>query len=140
MTFAKIEDQVGMERGQEPPPGVLGRIGLVAARRFRTTVLLWLVLVAGLGALAPQVTSVLAGAGWQASGSQSVQVRDLVDRHFGGTGSTAIQVVVHADGSVADPAARAVLAKATGLLQANRSVAEVIQPRPGLTVSADGHT
>ncbi|MBR7831504.1 MMPL family transporter, partial [Actinospica sp. MGRD01-02] len=42
--------------------------------------------------------------------------------------------------SVADPAARAVLAKATGLLQANRSVAEVIQPRPGLTVSADGHT
>jgi RND superfamily putative drug exporter len=140
MTVAGVDDQVGMEREQEPPPGVLGRIGLGAARRFRATVLLWLVLVAGLGALAPQVTSVLAGAGWQASGSQSVQVRDVIDQHFGGTGASAIQVVVHSEGSVADPSARVALAKATSLLEANKSVAEVIQPRPGLTISADGHT
>ena len=140
MTAVGIGGQVTSEREQEPPPGLLGRLGLVAAGRFRLVVLLWLVLVAGLGALAPQATSVLAGAGWQAQGSQSVQVRDLVDEHFGGAGASAIQVVVHADQPVTDPQVRAVLARATTLLGANPSVAEVIQPRAGLTVSTDGRT
>ena len=140
MTVAGVGEQAAIEREREPRPGVLGRIGLAASRRFRSVVLLWLVLVTGLGALAPQATSVLAGAGWQAQGSQSVQVRNLVDEHFGGAGASAIQVVVHADRPVTDPPVRAVLARATALLQANPSVAEVIQPQAGLTVSTDGRT
>jgi hypothetical protein len=52
-------------------PGVLGRLGQAAAGRFRLTLALWLVVIAGLGALAPQAVKSLAGAGWQANGSDS---------------------------------------------------------------------
>jgi RND superfamily putative drug exporter len=122
------------------PPGVLGRLGTAAASRFRLTLVLWLVAIAGLGALAPQATKVLAGAGWQANGSQSVQARDLVQQHFGGAGSTALQVVVHADRPVSDPAVRTVLAQATALVQADPRVGQVVQPQPGATISRDGRT
>ena len=54
-----------------------------------------MVLVVGLGVFAPGVETNLSGAGWQADGSESVAVRDLVQDHFGGSGSHAIQVVVH---------------------------------------------
>ena len=40
----------------------------------------------------------LSGAGWQANGSESVQVRDLVQREFGGLNSTGLMVVVHSPG------------------------------------------
>lgn len=123
-----------------PAPGVLGRLGTAASDRFRRTLVLWLIVIAGLGALAPQATKVLAGAGWQADGSQSVQVRQLVQEHFGGAGSTAIQVVVHADRPVSDPAVRTVLAKATDLLQADPRIGQIVQPQPGATISQDGRT
>ena len=138
MAVVSVGEQTAPEQRVEP--GVLGRIGVAATRRFRLVVLLWLIVVAGLGALAPQATNVLAGAGWQAQGSQSVQVRDLIDEHFGGVGSSAVQVVVHADRPVGDPSVRAVLTKATDLLKADPRVAEVIQPRSGLTISADGRS
>ena len=136
---------IGTTKGSGNPdaearPGLLGRLGMAAAGRFRLVLVLWLAAIAGLGALAPQATKVLAGAGWQANGSQSVQVRQLVDQHFGGTGSTALQVVVHTDGQVSDPAAKAVLAKATDLLKTDHRIAEVVQPQPGATISRDGHT
>ena len=127
-------------RDRATAPGVLGRIGLFAADRFRLTLVLWLVVIAGLGALAPKAMTSLAGAGWQANGSQSVQVRDLVTEHFGGTGSTAIQVVVHADRPVSDPAVAGVLAQATGVLAGDPRIGEVIQPQTGATISRDGTT
>jgi RND superfamily putative drug exporter len=113
---------------------------VAAASRFRLTLVLWLVVIAGLGALAPQATKVLAGAGWQANGSQSVQARQLVQEHFGGAGSTAIQVVVHADRPVSDPAVRTVLADATKLVQADPRIGQIVQPQPGATISQDGRT
>ncbi|WP_344663318.1 MMPL family transporter, partial [Catenulispora subtropica] len=121
--------------------GLLGRLGTAAARRFRLTLVLWLAVLAGLGVLAPKAMTDLAGAGWQADGSQSVQVRQLAEQHFGGTSSTALQVVVHSDGKqVTDPAVQAVAAKATALLNADHRIADVVQPQPGATVSRDGHT
>jgi putative drug exporter of the RND superfamily len=128
------------ERDRRAALGVLGRLGLAAAGRFRLTLVLWLILIAGLGALAPQATKALAGAGWQANGSQSVQVRQLVQEHFGGAGSSALQVVVHADRPVSDPAVRTVLAKATNLLRADPRVGRIVQPQPGATISQDGRT
>ena len=38
---------------QEAPPGALGRLGVAAASRVRLTLVLWLAVIAGLGALAP---------------------------------------------------------------------------------------
>ncbi|WP_037608397.1 MMPL family transporter [Streptacidiphilus rugosus] len=120
--------------------GRLGRLGLWAAGNLRVVTVLWLVLVAGLGAFAPQVTSQLAGAGWQANGSASVQVRDLARAHFGGNAATALQVVVAADRPVTDPAVQQVLHRATDLLRADPRVSEVVAPQPGATVSPDGRT
>ena len=49
----------------------------------------------GLGMLAPRVETALSGAGWQANGSESVAVREQVDRNFAGAGAYALQVAVH---------------------------------------------
>jgi RND superfamily putative drug exporter len=101
---------------------------------------LWLALVAGLGAFAPQVTSALAGAGWQANGSQSVQVRELAQRHFSGNASSALQVVVTANRQVSDPAVQKTIAKATDLLKADPRISDVLAPQQGATISRDGKT
>ena len=53
----------------------------------------------GLGLLAPRVETALSGAGWEASGSESVQARDQLQREFGGAGSYALQVAVHSSGA-----------------------------------------
>ncbi|MFE5326081.1 MMPL family transporter [Embleya sp. NPDC056575] len=126
----------------DPPTrlGLLGRLGVLAAGRLRLVAVLWLALVAGLGAFAPQVTSALAGAGWQANGSESVEVRDLAQAHFGGNASSALQVVVAADRPVDDPSVRAVVDRATVLLRADSRIAEVIPPQSGVTISPDGRT
>ena len=68
-----------------PPPevvhaaanvGPLGRLGRFMATHRRAVAISWLVVVVALGAFAPRVETALSGAGWQASGSQSVQARD----------------------------------------------------------------
>ncbi|MFE5582374.1 MMPL family transporter [Kitasatospora sp. NPDC056531] len=102
--------------------------------------MLWLVVVAGLGAFAPQVTSSLAGAGWQANDSESVRVRELARQHFDGNASSALQVVIAADRPVTDPAVQQILGRATALLKADPRIGEVVPPRPGATISPDGRT
>jgi RND superfamily putative drug exporter len=69
-----------------------------------------------------------------------VQVRTIVGDHFGGAGSTALQVVVKADRPVGDPAVRTVLVRATGLLHGDNRIGPILQPQPGSTVSRDGRT
>jgi RND superfamily putative drug exporter len=123
------------------PAGLLGRWGIAMASRARWVFLAWGVLVVALGALAPSVFSSLAGAGWQANGSESVQVRELARQHFGGQGSTAVQVVVHSDRlTVDDPAMREATAKVTGVLNHDGRIASVVPPQPGASISRDGHT
>ncbi|MFC4056126.1 MMPL family transporter [Actinomadura syzygii] len=121
-------------------PGPLGRLGVWAATHVRLVLLAWVAVVAVLGAFAPQVNSALSGAGWQANGSESVAVRELAQRHFGGNASSALQVVVSADRPVSDPAVRRVVDRATGIVQRDARIAAVVPPRPGATISADGRT
>ncbi|MGA9344745.1 MAG: MMPL family transporter [Nocardioidaceae bacterium] len=122
-------------------PGPLGRLGVRVYDHPRITGLVWVFIVIALGLLAPRVESDLSGAGWQANGSESVAVRDVVQQHFAGTNSTAMQVVVHTSGSpVESGAGKAVLADATRLLEADPRISQVIQPQPGSTLSADGRT
>ena len=55
--------------------------------------------------LAPRVEQALSGAGWETTGSESVQARQLIDRNFDGFGTYGLTVVVHApDKTVSDPA------------------------------------
>ncbi|MFB9365932.1 MMPL family transporter [Kitasatospora albolonga] len=126
----------------EPPssPGLLGRLGLWSVAHFKSVLVGWLVVVAALGAFAPQVTTALSGAGWQADGSESVKVRQLAERHFAGNASTALQIVVAADRPVGDPAVRQVIDRAGELAAADPRVSVVVPPQEGATVSQDGRT
>src|SRR6476660_1353528 len=95
--------------GDHAPPttpitdgGVLGRMGAAMAVHARWVFGIWLIVLVGLGTAAPSVFSSLAGAGWQANGSESVQVRELAQQHFGGNSSAAVQVVVHSGDRTVD--------------------------------------
>ncbi len=121
--------------------GPIGRLGRYTATHFRVIVIAWSAVAVALGALAPKVEHALSGAGWEATGSQSVKARELVDRNFQGLSSSALQVVVHSPTkSVSDPAFQRTITSAQRTLKADPRVASVIAPQPGLSISRDGHT
>jgi putative drug exporter of the RND superfamily len=122
-------------------PGPLGRLGVWVIDHRRSVLLAWLTVLIGLAVFAPGVERNLSGAGWQADGSESVTVRQLVQEHFGGNGSYAIQVVVHSTaGPLSDEAGRKVVRQVTGILDAEPRLTDVVAPVPGVTVSRDGRT
>ena len=128
----------------DPPDqadGILARLGRSMAAHTRLVVGVWLIALVALGAAAPSVFTSLAGAGWQANGSESVQVRELAEQHFGGNSSAAVQVVVHSNSlPITDPSMQQTLAAATELVTADPRFGAVIAPQPGMTISPDGHT
>jgi len=100
----------------------------------------WVLLIVVLGAFAPMVEKNLSGAGWQANGSESVQVRELAIDHFGGNASSAIQVVIHSEEPLGSDAERQVIDGVVARLQADDRIGEVLRPVAGATLSADGRT
>ena len=68
------------------------------------------VVAVGLGFLAPRVETALSGAGWEATGSESVAARALIQQQFAGNASSGLMVVAplpDAD-ALTDPAFAAV--------------------------------
>ncbi|CAN5503140.1 MMPL family transporter [soil metagenome] len=121
--------------------GPVGRLGRYTATHFRVVALVWVVVAVGLGILAPRVEQALSGAGWEATGSESVQARQLIDSNFNGLSSSALQVVVHSSTqSVSDPLFQQSITAAQQTLEADPLVADVVAPRPGQSTSRDGHT
>jgi putative drug exporter of the RND superfamily len=121
--------------------GPIGRLGRRAARHRRGVFIAWGVIAVGLGVLAPRVETALSGAGWQASGSESVEAREQIDRAFGGAGAYSLQVAVHSDRFAVDsPPFRATLRRAERTLATNPAIRSVTPPEPGLSISRDGHT
>ena len=55
--------------------GPVGKLGRWTATRFRTVAAVWLLIAVAFGIFAPRVETALSGAGWETSGSQSVDVR-----------------------------------------------------------------
>lgn len=138
-TVTHRDAHLGSERS---PVGWLTRLGTWTGSHLGVVLLGWLVVLGGFGAFAPQVESALSGAGWQDSGSSSVQARDIITRDFAGLNSTALQVVVHSSaGPIAtDPAAEQIIAKVTELLNADPRVSTVVAPQEGVSLSRDGRT
>ncbi len=113
-------------------PGVLGRIGGWGGDHRRIIFGVWLAAIVVLGAFAPSVFSSLAGAGWQANGSESVAVRELAQKHFGGNASSAVQVVVHSNSAtVSDPSMQAVFTQIGRELGTDSRFGEIVAPQPG---------
>ncbi|HET8813502.1 MAG TPA: MMPL family transporter [Solirubrobacterales bacterium] len=121
--------------------GLIGRLGRLAATHRKAIFAIWAVLAVGLGFLAPRVETVLSGAGWEATDSESVAVRKQVDLAFGGAGAYGLQVVVHSGRlTVSRPAFERSLAAVERTLAADSAVGRVVPPRPGVSISRDGHT
>jgi putative drug exporter of the RND superfamily len=121
--------------------GPIGRLGRFMAQHFALVATAWVVVAIGLGVFAPKVEQALSGAGWEATGSESVKARELIDRNFNGLGSYGLTVVVHSqDAKVGDPQFASSLTKVEGILRSSDAVTTVVPPRPGMTISEDGHT
>ena len=67
--------------------GPVGRLGRYTATHFRVVATASLVIAAVLAVFAPRVGTALSGAGWETTGSPSVQARHLIDKSFGGLSS-----------------------------------------------------
>ena len=121
--------------------GPIGRLGRWTANHFHAVAIAWALVALALGVLAPKVEHALSGAGWEATGSESVEVRELVDRNFDGLSSSALQVVVHSAVETADdPAFERTIEHARSALERDPRVSAVVSPQPGLSISRDGHT
>ena len=121
--------------------GPIGRLGRLAARHRRRVFIAWALVAVGLGILAPRVDTALSGAGWHADGSESVQARQQIDRHFAGGGAYALQVAASSSERVATtPAFRNTIERAERTLRRDPAVGRVVAPRPGVSTSRDGHT
>jgi RND superfamily putative drug exporter len=121
--------------------GPIGRLGRWTADHVRAVAIAWAILAIALGLFAPKVEGALSGAGWQANGSESVQARALIQRNFAGLSSSALMVVVHSNQlSSGDKSFRQTVRRVERILRTNDHVASVQPPRPGSSISADGHT
>jgi RND superfamily putative drug exporter len=119
----------------------LGRLGRYTATHFRAVLTGWLLIVAGLGFFAPRVEHALSGAGWEATGSQSVRARHLIERDFHGLSSYGLVVVVTSTtATVADPPFRGAIAAVERTLRADGAIGTVVAPSAGASISRDGHT
>ena len=126
-------DGAGSEPSGGDRPRPFARLGAWAATHFRRVLVAWLLVIVAFGFFAVHVESALAGAGWQASGSQSVAARAIIEKNFAGLGATGLQVVVvdHHGPIATDPHAQALLAKATQVLRSDPRVSTVVPPQAG---------
>ena len=121
--------------------GPIGRLGRWTATHFRIVAAAWVVVAVGLGIFAPRAEQALSGAGWEATGSESVHARQQIDKNFNGFGSYGLTVVVHArDKAVSDPEFARVLRRVEGRLTNDPAVTTVVPPRAGVSISADRRT
>jgi len=126
---------------KESPLGPIGRLGRAAAAHRAATFAIWGVVAIALGFLAPRAETTLSGAGWEASGSESVAVRKQVDAAFAGGGAYGLQVAVHSDRlSTADPRFRRTVHSVERTLASDSAVGRVIPPAARVSISRDGHT
>src|SRR5450631_3637344 len=84
--------------------GPIGRLGHYTATHFRVVLIAWLVIAVVLGFFAPRVETALSGAGWETTGSQSVQARHLIDKNFHGLSAYGLMtVIISPTKTVSDP-------------------------------------
>jgi putative drug exporter of the RND superfamily len=123
------------------PVGPLGRLGAWTATHGRLVAVAWVLAALPLAVLAPRVEHALSGAGWEASGSESVEARALIEREFDGLSSSGLMVVLHSDSlRVGDPAFASAIREVEGVLGSTDGIAAVVEPREGVSVSRDGRT
>ena len=90
---------------------------------------------------APKVETALSGAGWETTGSQSVQARQLIDKNFHGLSSYGLMTVLYSPtATIKDAAFQSTIGKVESTLRTDSAVRSVVAPSPGVSISRDGHT
>jgi RND superfamily putative drug exporter len=146
MVVVERERKLGIRTQAEEYPhparvGPVGRAGRFTASHFRAVLIGWLLVALALGFLAPKVETALSGAGWETSGSQSVQARQLINKNFHGLSSYALTTVVYSPSQTINrPAFKSTVADVESTLRADSAVGSVVAPAPGVSISRDGHT
>jgi RND superfamily putative drug exporter len=146
MTVVEREPKLATQATADAYPhavnvGPIGRLGRYTATHFKVVLVGWVVLALAFGFFAPRVETALSGAGWETTGSQSVQARQLINQNFHGLSSYALMTVVYSPSkTVSDPAFQRVLANVERALRACPAVKSVVAPSPGVSISRDGHT
>ena len=102
--------------------GPIGRLGRWTALHRRAVFATWAIIAVGLGVFAPRAEHALSGAGWEASGSESVDVRKAAEAEFGGQSSYALMVVI-------DPPDQRAIAEVRAKLEAHEDVTSVTPPQ-----------
>ena len=120
--------------------GAMGRWGAWIVDHGRLVLVAWVIVAIGLGALAPRVETALSGAGWEATGSESVKTRAEVQRSFGGASSSAFMVVIHSKShTVSDAQFQRVTADVQRVLEKSDKVGPVVPPSPAVSIAPDKH-
>jgi RND superfamily putative drug exporter len=141
LAAARGRDRVQGVDGVMTRVGPIGRLGRYTAAHFRVVLIAWLLVAVVLGFFAPRVETALSGAGWETSGSQSVQARHMIDRSFHGLSSYGLMTVISSPSkTLSDPSFRATIAGVERTLRADAAVSTVLAPIAGVSISRDGHT
>lgn len=110
--------------------GPLGRLGGWCAGHLPLVAGVWAIGFLCLAALAPRAEEALSGAGWHATGSESVRARAAIEDAFPGRGAYSITVVVDAPGmSAGAPRFETALADVEELLAQQDAVSTVGEAR-----------
>lgn len=120
----------------------LDRLAQWVGSHRRHVVIAWVLLLVVMAPLAITLQSGLSGAGWDAAGSQSAEVRAELQSDFPMVGAEAAVVVFHQDTAIAeDPAAlSALIDNLQGSPDATILLNPLAQPPESGLISADGTT
>lgn len=118
----------------------MGRLGVWSVNNRRRVVVTWILIVIAMAIFAPNVEKALSGAGWQANGSQSVTVRNLAQKYFGGQASSAIEVVIHSNEPLTSGRGAATVNRVEALLRKDPRVSSVLAPVAGVSMTPDART
>jgi RND superfamily putative drug exporter len=137
-----VDQRPSTTRPDDHREGWLARLGRASARRPKWVVVLWFVVVVAAAPLAATLTGALSGAGWEAQGSTSQQVRDELRRDFPELGAEAAIVVYRQDEPIVeDPSVlAAVVAALTGSPGTTSVVDPLGAPAEAALVAPDGRT
>lgn len=131
-------------RTQDPPERrrtLADRTAAVMVQRRKLVMLAWLVIILVAAPLAATLNGALSGAGWNAQGSESEQVRAELRQDFSELGAEAAVVVVHVPSQgQRDAAVEAVIGQVDGSSAAKEVTDPREQPPQAGLVSEDGQT
>ncbi len=128
--------------GATPKEPWFARLARFSARRRRLVMVVWLVATLAAAPLALTLTSALSGAGWDAQGSVSAQVRNELRRDFPRVGAEAAIVVYRQQAPIAtDPSGlEQLVADLHGAPGTNAVVDPTTQPASAGLIARDGRT